>query len=304
LLPYHVWGVQTRNSTRAQSAGLEAADDASEVSGVSDLDNPRRRGRSLKGVGRAVKRRTSVWESDDEADAPEAEVEPKEGLKGVDPSPKASRRSRYKFPEELHAADADHPRFVKMSIPERLAPKVRTYTIAQEYSWACSFVGEMRKVQDGSVSGSWARLVEVMAGARSPMMEEANREMRETDLRVRRWAAEDRAERKQAQLRETFLRRVSQHLDVPDDVAEQMWAPALAFLQGRHKEWIEEDLKELEELIREAEAWRVQLPDNEPGPHLGLPDDENGPDPGTTGPPACAGVAAGLAVAVGARLHT
>jgi hypothetical protein len=99
-------------------------------------------------------------------------------------SPKSCQRSRYEFPSSLRALKADRPGFVKMSVPERLAPKSFTHTIAQEYAWACTFVGDMHTVQDGSVSGSWARLVEVMAGSDSPMMKEANLEMRETNLRV------------------------------------------------------------------------------------------------------------------------
>jgi hypothetical protein len=129
------------------------------------------------------------------------------------------------------------------------------------------------------------------------MMEEANREMRETDLRARRRAAEERAERRQAQLRETFLRRVVQQLDVTDAIAEQMWAPALASVQERHSQWIDEDLEELEELIRSAELWRVSLPDDEPGPSLGLPDPEDDADPGDpAGPPTGVAAAVGLAV--------
>jgi hypothetical protein len=270
----------------------------------------RKRSQSLKGVvaaahrhsDRAVKRRVSVWDSEEET----VPVLPKKGppdallaevAQGSGPSPKAARRSRYDFPPELRAAKADRPRFVKMAIPERLAPKVRTHTVAQEYSWACSFVGDSRRIQDGSVSGSWARLVEVMAGSRSLMMEEANREMRETDLRVRRRLAEDKAERKRAQLRETFLRRAVHQLDVTEEVAEQMWLPALAALKQNHYQWIEEDLEELEELIRDAEVWRLKLPDDEPSFAPGPPDHDDEPDSEDyAGAPPSAAVSAGLAL--------
>jgi hypothetical protein len=136
------------------------------------------------------------------------------------------------------------------------------------------------------------------------MMEEANREMRETDLRVRRRFAEERAERKQAQLRETFLRRVVQQLEVTDEVAEQMWAPALASVKERHAQWIDEDIEELEELIRSAEMWRVGLPDDEPGPNLGLPDPEDDADPeDLAGSPTGRAAAVGLAMVAIAHSH-
>jgi hypothetical protein len=135
------------------------------------------------------------------------------------------------------------------------------------------------------------------------MMEEANREMRETDLRVRRRAAEERAERRQAQLRETFLRRVVQQLNVTDDVAEQMWTPALASVKERHSQWIDEDLEELEELIRSAEQWRLSLPDDEPGPPLGLPDPGDDSDSGGFAGPPTEVAAVGLAGVAVAHSH-
>jgi hypothetical protein len=134
------------------------------------------------------------------------------------------------------------------------------------------------------------------------MMEEANREMRETDLRVRRRAAEERAERKQAQLRETFLRRAVQQLDVTEEVAEQMWMPALAALREKHAQWIDEDLEELEELIRSAEIWRLNLPDDEPGVGpSGPPDSDGGPGPGYFAGGSGGAAAVGLAVLALAR---
>jgi hypothetical protein len=52
-----------------------------------------------------------------------------------------------------------------------------------------------------------------MAGSGSAMMEKANRDMQETDLRVCCLAAEERADWKISQLSETFLRRAVQQLN-------------------------------------------------------------------------------------------
>jgi hypothetical protein len=110
LLPSCIWGVQTQNSTRAQSAGLDAADNALEFSGTSNIDRPHHRGRSLKCVGLVVKRRISVWESNEEGDALDAEVVTKGGLpdalvgamKGGDPSlePSTSTSRQLTHPDE------------------------------------------------------------------------------------------------------------------------------------------------------------------------------------------------------------
>jgi hypothetical protein len=54
---------------------------------------------------------------------------------GPGPSPKA-RRSRFEFPPELRAPKAGRPCFVTMTMPEHLAPKTLTHTVAQEYAWA------------------------------------------------------------------------------------------------------------------------------------------------------------------------
>jgi hypothetical protein len=129
------------------------------------------------------------------------------------------------------------------------------------------------------------------------MMEEANRDMRETDLHVRRVAAEERADRKISQLRETFLRRVVQQLDVPEEVADQMWLPALAVLKERHAQWIDADMEELEQLILDAEEWRVTVVDDEPGilpPGPRDPDDDAAPgrQRNATGGAAALGVSA------------
>ena len=86
-----------------------------------------------------------------------------------------------------------------------------------------------------------------------------------------------------------------QQLDVTDEVAEQMWAPALASVQERHAQWIDEDMEELEELIRSAEMWRVGLPDDEPGQPC-LPDPGDDSDPGDLAGPPTGVAAVGLAV--------
>jgi hypothetical protein len=161
--------------------GLTNASDSDSKDGdYIERSESRRRGRDLKGSssrrtsGRMVKQRVDIGALEDNINAilaaakKESEVEdlecveelaevPKDKKRppaGI--SPKSCRRSRYEFPSSLRALKADRPCFVKMSIPERLAPKSFTHTVAQEYAWACTFVGDMRTVQDGSVSGSWA----------------------------------------------------------------------------------------------------------------------------------------------------
>jgi hypothetical protein len=103
---------------------------------------------------------------------------------GPGPSPKA-RRSQFDFPPELRAPKAGRPHFVTMTMPERLAPKTLTHTVAQEYAWACNFVGDRRRVKDGSASGSWVSLVEVLSGTKSAIMQEANCDMCAMDLAAR-----------------------------------------------------------------------------------------------------------------------
>jgi hypothetical protein len=77
------------------------------------------------------------------------------------------------------------------------------------------------------------------------------------------------------------VRRQMQQLNITEEVAEQMRAPALAALKDKHMQWIEEDLEELEDIILRAEAWRVNLPDDEPEPALaGLPPPDRNPDAG------------------------
>jgi hypothetical protein len=81
---------------------------------------------------------------------------------------------------------------------------------------------------------------------------------------------------------------------VPEEVANQMWLPALSVLKERHVKWIDKDMEELEQLILGAKAWCVNLLDDEPGgfpPGPRDPDDD--PDPG------CSRHATGGAVALG-----
>jgi hypothetical protein len=144
-----------------------------------------------------------------------------------------------------------------MTMPERLTPKTCTHTVAQEYAWACNFVGDRRCVKDGSASGSWARLIEVLARAASPIMQEANREMREMDLAVCREMAEERSEYRLRTIRDTFVVKHISQMGVSKETAWEMWEPAFIALKAHHKTWIEDEL--LERLILEAEAWRVSL---------------------------------------------
>jgi hypothetical protein len=81
-----------------------------------------------------------------------------------------------------------------------------------------------------------------------------------------------------SQLCEAFLRWVVQLLDLPEEVADQMWLPVLAVLKERHAKWINADMEELEQLILDAEEWRVTLVDNEPG---GIPPGPHDPDDDT-----------------------
>jgi hypothetical protein len=85
-----------------------------------------------------------------------------------------------------------------------------------------------------------------MAGPRLEMMNKANCKMQEVDLCVRRHNALEKAERKQAQLHESFVQHQMQRLNITEEVAERMWVPALAALKEKHAQWIEKNLEELE----------------------------------------------------------
>lgn len=244
-----------------------AADDGSATSEY--VDRTRKRSPSVRGVpsrrnsGRAVKHKVDYEDMDAELDvllAQEGEASECSSDESVShepgPSPKA-RRARFEFPPNLRAPKAGRPRFVTMTMPERLAPKTLTHTVAQEYAWACNFVGDRRRVKDGSASGSWARLVEVLAGAKSAIMQEANRDMRAMDLTARRELAEERSEHRLRRVRDAFVGRTMTQMEVSRATALQMWEPACVVLKAKHKAWIEEDIAELEELILEAEEWRV-----------------------------------------------
>jgi hypothetical protein len=108
--------------------------------------------------------------------------------------------------------------------------------------------------------------------------------MRETDLCACRRLAEERSERKLSQVKETFLRRTVQQMNMTSDVAEKMWEPAFAALKEKHLQWIDEDLEELEALILEAEVWRVAPPDDpEVLPLAPRNLDDDNPDSGFAG---------------------
>jgi hypothetical protein len=131
----------------------------------------RHRSASVKGVPRrssgwAVKQRISYSElgadldtllaqEDEESSESSGESEESEGENVPVPSPKVGC-SQFEFPPTLRAPKAGCARFVTMTMPERLAPRTCTHTVAQEYAWACNFVGNRRCVKDGSASGSWA----------------------------------------------------------------------------------------------------------------------------------------------------
>jgi hypothetical protein len=55
-------------------------------------------------------------------------------------------------------------------------------------------VGDCHQVKDDSSSGSWARLVEVLLGAKSAIMQEANCDMRVMDMAAHRELAKERVE--------------------------------------------------------------------------------------------------------------
>lgn len=269
------------------------------------VDRSRKRSPSVRGIpsrrnsGRAVKQKVDYEDMDAELDvllAQEGEAsscssDDSDGL-GPGPSPKV-RRARFEFPPKLRAPKAGRPRFVTMTMPERLAPKTLTHTVAQEYAWACNFVGDRRRVKDGSASGSWARLVEVLAGAKSAIMQEANRDMRMMDLTARRELAEERSEHRLRRVRDAFVGRTMTQMEVSRATALQMWEPACLVLKAKHKAWIEEDIAELEELILEAEEWRVAPSNATCGPACSRADrgDEDDADGGGTGGPGLSSLA-------------
>jgi hypothetical protein len=165
LLTYGV-SVLTHAANNAAAGSESEASSEEEEGSDTSLPSfpPHKHNRGVKGPTitivrcpseRIVKQCVSLWESEDELDKLlDPPVNPDNALteaaKGVDPAPKGARRARYEFPENLRAAKADRPRFVKMSVPERLAPKKRTYTVAQGPARLSGiFVGFRMKVQAG-----------------------------------------------------------------------------------------------------------------------------------------------------------
>jgi hypothetical protein len=289
------WGARTGKSAPYKNVPEESVseedeaspDDSSSVDSVSvedsDVDyvavgSSRKRTTGVKGVatrrstGRACKQRLNDPEEIEAA----CVAAPKEA-----PSP-VIRRPRYVFPEELRTPKAiGRPRQVTMTLPERYAPKDRTHTVAQEYAWATSAMGDMRFTRDGHVSGGWARLVEVMAGTDSAMMREATREMRQTDLNARRALAFERVERQIARARATFVRRNSRQRQLVNTTEEKlltMFAPAEEDLRQRLNEYVEEDLEELERMWLEVEKWRRELAADDPTGKLAFHKDDESDD--------------------------
>jgi hypothetical protein len=101
--------------------------------------------------------------------------------------------------------------------------------------------------------------VEVLAGAKSATMQEANGDMQFMDLAARPELAESRSEHRLRCLRDVFVGCIMTQMDVSKDTALQMQEPACVVLKAQRKQWIDEGIAELEELILEAEEWHVDL---------------------------------------------
>jgi hypothetical protein len=160
------------------------------------------------------------------------------------------------------------------------------HTVAQEYAWAAASVGDMRFTQDGHVTGGWARLVEVMAGPTWAIMREATREMREVDLAARCRDAEKPAAKRVASALKKFVNRTKKQVaskvpNATDTLVINMFQPMAEVLQTTYARQINKDLEELEQLMMEAEEWRLSLLDDPDKPALGPRPDEDTDEDGT-----------------------
>jgi hypothetical protein len=117
------------------------------------------------------------------------------------------------------------------------------------------------------VTGGWAHLVEMMAGPTSATMREATCEMRKVDFNACHRDAE-------ASTLKKFVTRTKSQVsgqvsNATDELVTQMFQPLAEVLQNTYAQQIDEDLDELEQLMMEAEDWRLSLLDNPDKPALG-----------------------------------